>query len=142
MHHILYSESNHIFFFGISILSRLQTKSFVWYHMTPNVYLISLFVGIAFGHLGHKKVLFAKYQQIYCWILSVVVISAVYLWHNTFWRFDKSATILNALLWFSIGKLFISSGFGWIYYSCCIGKGGNNTCISRIIFIKKNLKDF
>ncbi len=143
--YLIFGIKPYLLLWDLDSIAITNTKSFVWYHMTPNAYLISFFVGIAFGYLCHKKVLFTKYQQTYCWILSVVMISTVYLWHNTFWRFDKSTTVLNALLWLSIGKLFFSSGFGWIYYSCGVGKGGNNSCISRIIlmiFIKNFLKDF
>ncbi len=121
---ILFGIKPYLMIWGLDSLAITNTKSFVWYHMTPNVYLVSFSVGIAFGYLLKEKVLFTRFQQILGWILSLVMISTVYIWHNTFWRFEKSTTILNALIWLSFGKLFFSAGFAWIFYSCCVGKGG------------------
>jgi len=102
------------------------SKSFRWYHNTPNVYVTSFFVGIAFGYLMRKEISFSRLQQILFWILSIVMILTVYFWHNNFWRLDKSAPLWSVLLWHSIGKLLFSSGFGWIFYMCCTGRGGED----------------
>ncbi len=101
-----------------------NTNSFVYYHFTPNNYGISFFVGIAFGYLLNKKVMFSRLKEKFIWILSLVMIITVYLWHNSFYRLDKSAPLLSVLLWHSIGKLLFCSGFAWILYACSIGRGG------------------
>jgi hypothetical protein len=83
----------------------LNANTFVYYHYTPNNYGISFFVGIAFGYLLYKKVLFSRLKEKLIWILSLVMIITVYLWHNSFWRLDNSTPLLSILLWHSIGKL-------------------------------------
>jgi len=99
-------------------------NSFVYYHYTPNNYGISFFVGIAFGYLLNKKVIFSQLKEKFIWILSLVMIITVYLWQNNFWRLDKSAPFLDILFWHSFGKSIFCSGFAWILYACCIGRGG------------------
>ncbi len=124
-----------------SILS--NGNSFVYYHFTPNNYGISFFVGIAFGYLLNKKVLFSRLKEKFIWILSLVMIITVYFWNNSFWRLDKSAPLLSVLLWHSIGKLLFCSGLGWILYACCIGRGGLYlffTFEEKISFKKLNTK--
>jgi hypothetical protein len=124
-----------------SILS--NGNSFVYYHFTPNNYGISFFVGIAFGYLLNKKVLFSRLKEKFIWILSLVMIITVYFWNNSFWRLDKSAPLLSVLLWLSIGKLLFCSGLGWILYACCIGRGGLYlffTFEEKISFKKLNTK--
>jgi hypothetical protein len=101
-----------------------NTNSFVYFYLTPNNYGISFFVGIAFGYMLRKKVLFTRSQEIYSWILSLLMIITVYFWHNSFWRLDKSEPLLNVFLWHSIGKLLFCLGFAWILYACCSGRGG------------------
>jgi hypothetical protein len=101
-----------------------NTNSFVYFYYTPNNYGISFFVGIAFGYMLKKKVVFTRSQEIYSWILSLVMIITVYFLHNSFLRLDKSEPFLNVFLWHSIGKLLFCSGFAWILYACCIGRGG------------------
>jgi len=101
-----------------------SANSVVYYHFTPNNYGISFFVGIAFGYMLRKKVVFTRSQEIYSWILSLVMIITVYFWHNSFWRLDKSEPLLNVFLWHSIGKLLFCLGFAWILYACCSGRGG------------------
>jgi hypothetical protein len=101
-----------------------NTNSFVYFYYTPNNYGISFFVGIAFGYMLKKKVVFTRSQEIYSWILSLVMIITVYFLHNSFWRLDKSEPLLNVFLWHSFGKLLFCSGFAWILYTCCIGRGG------------------
>jgi hypothetical protein len=98
--------------------------SFKWYHVTTNNYGTSFFVGIAVGYLLREKILFTKIQEILFWILTTIMMTGVLLWHNSFWRLDKSAPLLSALLWHSIGKLLFCLGFAWILYACCIGRGG------------------
>jgi hypothetical protein len=100
------------------------SNSFVWYHMTPNVYVISFFVGIAFGYLMKKKITFSRFQEKVNWILSTVMIITVYFWHNSFWSLHESAPLWSVLLWHSFGKLFFCLGFAWIYFACCTGRGG------------------
>ncbi len=112
-----------------------NTNSFTYFYYTPNNYGISFFVGIAFGYMLRKKVLFTRSQEIYSWILSLVMIITVYFWHNNFLRLDKSEPFLNVLLWHSIGKLLFCSGFAWILYACCIGRGGLYLFFA---FMKKN----
>jgi peptidoglycan/LPS O-acetylase OafA/YrhL len=92
--------------------------------VTTNNYGTAFFVGIAFGYLFRKKILFTKIQEILFWILSTLMMTGVLLWHNTFFRLDKSAPLLSVLLWHSIGKLLFCLGFAWILYACCIGRGG------------------
>jgi hypothetical protein len=101
-----------------------KSNSLKYFYFTPNNYGISFFVGIAFGYLLYKKVLFSRLKEKFIWILSLVMIITVYLWHNNFCRSDKSAPFLDILLWHSIGKLLFCSGFAWILYACCIGRGG------------------
>jgi hypothetical protein len=101
-----------------------DSKSFKWYHVTTNNYGTSFFVGIAFRYLFRKKILFTKIQEIIFWILPALMMTGVLLWHNTFFRLDKSAPLLSVLLWHSIRKLLFCLGFAWILYARCIGRGG------------------
>ncbi len=101
-----------------------NTNSFTYFYYTPNNYGISFFVGIAFGYLLNKKVMFSRLKEKFIWIFSLVMIITVYFWNNNFWRLDKSDPFLDVLLWHSIGKLLFCSGFAWILYACCIGRGG------------------
>jgi hypothetical protein len=100
------------------------SKSFIWYRYGPNSYATSFFVGIGFGYLMRKEVIFTQLQQKFFWIVSTIMIISVYFWHNTFWRLDRSAPLWSVLLWHSFGKLFWSLGFGWIIFACCTGRGG------------------
>jgi hypothetical protein len=129
----LFASISPKFLFGITPYLQLwdldsvafsETIAFVYYHMTPNNYGISFFIGIAFGYMLKKKVVFTRPQEIYFWILSLVMIITVYFWHNSFWSLDKSAALSNVLLWLTIGKLLFCTGFAWILYACCTGRGG------------------
>ncbi len=121
---ILFGITPYLQIWDLDLSDFSNTNSFVYYHVTPNNYGISFFVGIAFGYLLYKKVLFSRLKEKFIWILSLIMIITVYLWHNSFWRSDKSAQLLSVLLWYSIGKLLFCSGFAWILYACCIGRGG------------------
>jgi hypothetical protein len=105
------------------------SKSFTWFHLTPNNYLTSFLVGISFGYLMGKEISFSRFQENLFWILSSVSIITIYFWHNVFWSLDKSGPLWSALLWHSIGKLFWSLSFGWIIYACCTERGGNYSII-------------
>jgi hypothetical protein len=121
--HFLFSIKPYLQIWDLDTFVIIDSKSFKWYHLTTNNYGTSFFVGIAFGYLFRKKVIFTRIQEILFWILSPVLMTGVILWHNTFYRLDKSAPLLCVLLWHSIGKLFCL-GFAWILYVCCIGREG------------------
>ncbi len=121
---ILFGKTHYLQLLDLNFDIFKISSSFVYYYFTPNNYGISFFVGTAFGYMLWKKVLFTRFQEIYSWILSLVIIITVYFWHNDFHRLDKSKPLLNILYWHSIGKLLFSSGFAWILYACCIGRGG------------------
>jgi hypothetical protein len=105
-----------------SIKSYSQSKK--WFHTTPNIYSTSFFIGIAFGILMRRKLFLSRMQEFFIWILSITLISIVYLWNNSFYRLDKSAPFSSVILWFSIGKLLFSIGFSWILFALCSGRGG------------------
>jgi hypothetical protein len=121
---ILFGITPYLQLWDLDSVAFTKTVSYVYYHTTPNNYGISFFVGIAFGYMLTKRVLFTRSQELYSWILSLVMIITVYFWHNSFWRLDKSTPLSNVLLWLTIGKLFFCSGFAWVLYACCTGRGG------------------
>ena len=108
--------------------------SWEYYHTHPTVYLISFLVGFPFGFMLFKNVWFTRLQENVFWVLSIISMVSVYLWHNTFWRLDESSPLINALLWHSIGKLAFSLGVGWIIFACCSGRAGKNILTFKLIF--------
>jgi uncharacterized membrane protein YbjE (DUF340 family) len=95
-----------------------------WYHMTTNGYITSFFVGIIVGFLMRKQIFISRKVEILSLIISIAMIVSIYLWNNTFWRRDRSASDLSHLLWYSFGKLISSTGFACIFYILSTGKGG------------------
>jgi len=105
-----------------SIKSYFQSKK--WFHTTPNIYATSFFIGISFGILMRRRFFLSRTQEFFILILSIALISIAYLWNDSFYRLDKSAPLSSVILWFSIGKLLFSTGFSWILFALCSGRGG------------------
>jgi uncharacterized membrane protein YbjE (DUF340 family) len=95
-----------------------------WYHMATNGYITSFFVGIIVGFLMRKQIFISRTVEILSLFISIAMIVSIYLWNNTFWRRDRSASDLSHLLWYSFGKLISSTGFACIFYILSTGKGG------------------
>lgn len=103
-----------------------NSSSLTLYHTLPTVYLISFLIGFPFGFMLYKNnnIKISAIIQNVCSIMSITSIFGVYLWHNSFWRTDRSASLVNALLWHSVGKLVFGAGVGWLLFACCTGRGG------------------
>ena len=101
-----------------------NSRSMAYYHTMPIAYLVTFLVGFPFGFMLFKNVQFTKLQERVFWVLSVISILSVYLWHNSFWRLDQSAPLISILLWHTVGKLVFGMGVGWIIFACCSGRGG------------------
>jgi peptidoglycan/LPS O-acetylase OafA/YrhL len=95
-----------------------------WYHLTTNGYITSFFVGIIVGFLMRKQIFISRQVEILSLIISIAMIVSIYLWNNTFWSRDRSASDLSLLLWYSFGKLISSTGYACIFYILSTGKGG------------------
>jgi peptidoglycan/LPS O-acetylase OafA/YrhL len=95
-----------------------------WYHFTTNGYITSFFVGIIVGFLMRKQIFISRQVEILSLIISIAMIVSIYLWNNTFWSRDRSASDLSLLLWYSFGKLISSTGYACIFYILSTGKGG------------------
>ena len=110
--------SNGVFF----ILGDISDLS--WFHTTPNNHAFSYFIGICFGLLMHQNIELNSFKVRLFWILSIIGIFGVYYWNNTFWYHRDTEPQTSVLLWHTVGKAIYSSSFGWIYFSCCTGRGG------------------
>ena len=121
LEHIIFYHYSH----GIRVLSAEFNHSVNWFHTTPNVHIISYLIGICFGFMFNKKDLKIsdKLVRIF-WFLSFAAIFLIYYWNDTFWKVGPQEPELSVLLWHTIGKVFFSSSYGWIFYACCTGKGG------------------
>jgi len=71
-----------------------------------------------------KKTSFTQLQQKLFWILSILSIMIMYFWQYSLFKPGDKENDWSALLWHSIGKLMLSSSFGWIYYEICSGRAG------------------
>ena len=120
---------------GIQMLSSEFNHSVNWFHTTPNVHLISYLIGICFGFLLNEKQSLNITEKCVklLWLASVVAILFMYYWNDSFWKGGGDEPQLSVLLWHTIGKVFYSTSFGWIYLACCTGRGGIN--ISLIVEI-------
>ena len=108
----------------VSDISKFD-QAFIWWHMTPNNYSTSYFVGIAFGYLFANNAQVSRSKSVLFWVSSIVFCTLTYFWNNWLWSFNPSTALFHAILWNSIGKLAFSIGAGWIYFACCTGRGGN-----------------
>lgn len=110
---------------GIRVLSAEFNHSVNWFHTTPNVHLISYLIGICFGFLFNKKdIQFSDKLVPIFWISSVTAIVGTYYWNDTFWKAADEEPALSVLLWHSIGKVFFSTSYGWIFFASCTGRAG------------------
>ena len=122
---------------GIKMLSSEFNTSVNWFHTTPNVHLVSYLIGISFGFLMNRKQLNINEKCVkLLWMASVVAIPSIYYWNDTFWNGGAEEPQLSVLLWHTIGKILFSAAYGWIYFACCTGRGGNKASLS----IKPSLK--
>ncbi len=100
-------------------------QSWTWFHMSTTEYISSFFIGIFAGYCLRKKVNLSPDSVKKLWFCSLMSIVLAFMWNNTLWRIDtKKLNKANILLWFSFGKFISASGFAWIYFACCSGRGG------------------
>ncbi|XP_054155968.1 nose resistant to fluoxetine protein 6-like [Oppia nitens] len=117
------------------------SRSYTWYHFTPNNYVTAFFIGIGTGFCLYKPSGTSSYLKptnritVLIWLITIPVCTSVYFYHNTFWRLDQSAPLASILLWHSLGKLVFCLGIAWIYYALCTGRAGIlNTILTWPIF--------
>lgn len=97
-------------------------QSFLWYHLSTNVYIVSFLVGVLGGYFLRKDIKFNVQHEVLLWIFSVITIIVVFTWNNAFWKLDKSSPLYSVLLWHTFGKLFFALAFTWIFFALCTGR--------------------
>lgn len=97
---------------------RDQFISYAWYRLGTNTYLVSFVMGIIGGYmLADFKVLLRQELENVILVISFVLVQVAIALNNSFWRLDKSPTLLNSLLWYSAVRLMSSLGLTYIFYT-------------------------
>jgi hypothetical protein len=103
------------------------------YYLTPFQYVASFSIGSFFGYLMLKYpniYLGGKKVEILLWFIAISVIPLTYIWNNTFWSLTEVPSEVSILLWYSLGRTIWTFAFGWFYFACSTGRGGNKIIYS------------
>ena len=104
------------------LLSPMEERpdlSYIWWYSGFNTYGIAFFVGIIFGYLLDSNVKISQSKTVLFWIYAITVCPLLYKLYLTF-----KTTEFFLYFWYTLGKLLICTGIGWIFFACCTGRGG------------------
>ena len=103
--------------------------SYIWWQTGPNNNCIAFFSGIIFGYLLDSNVQISYLKSVMFWIYTITVCPLIFVLYNSLWSPDLSAPIMHIYLWYTLGKLLFCTGWGWVYFACCTGKGGMSSTL-------------
>ena len=110
----------------------VNSSHFSPYHTYTTVYLVTFLTGFPFGYLMHKgTVKLSKMHVRVSWLSSICAILGVYFWNNTFWRSDHSSSLINVILWLTIGKATSGDVQGFRLINPCCRKFLKPNCRLR-----------
>jgi hypothetical protein len=106
--------------------------SVMQYWMGTHQHISTFSIGLLIGYLIRYKPNMnfgGKFGETLIWIFAPMCTVLAIVWNERFKFTEQKTTHLENMIWLAFGKVLWSSGFTWILYMCCTGRGGNEKSI-------------